>query len=499
MTLLRTATLRIRLTLWYVAVLAIMLVLYAVIVFGFQYVSLTRQLLHDEIQDVVTVEGLLYFDGQGQLKLHQDYYSRPQSHLLIDRLMEVRDEATGGILYSSSTLGGMPLGGPLRAGEGDRDFSERLVRLQDGRHVFLVSHIHGLGGHQLVIRLGYDLGPLHERLVQFCLLLALGIPLGLVLAGLAGQAIAARALRPLKRMATRAEGITATNLHDRLDVPPSDDELGHMANVFNQLLQRLEESFTQLKRFTADAAHELRTPLASVRAMGEIALQAPRSAEAYKDTLSDILEETGKLGETIDSLLLLARAEAMQSGQPAKVFSIRLLVGEVLTLLEVITEERSLRVLELDETGGRDFVSGDWGLLRVVILNILHNAVKFSPPGSTLRITYGLPKEDAAVLRILFQDQGPGITAGEEYRVFDRFFTSSASATAADSGAGLGLAIAKLIVERSSGSISFDAHVRGGARCVVDLPRQADALSVGDGELVKDVTFQKGPRTALPH
>ena len=135
--------LRSRLTLWYVGVLAALLIVYAAIVFAFQYAVLMKQIVHDEVQDVVTVEGLLFFDKTGALQLRQDYFSRPQSHLLIDRLMEVRDASTGSFLYRTSTLNGMSLDGLPRPGEGDATADERLVRLRNGTHVLLISHIHG--------------------------------------------------------------------------------------------------------------------------------------------------------------------------------------------------------------------------------------------------------------------------------------------------------------------------------------------------------------------
>ena len=163
-------SLRTRLTLWYVTVLALLLLIYATLVFAFQYVVLTRQIFHDEVQDAITVEGLLYFDSHGALQLQQNYYSRPQSHLLLDRLMEIRD-LSGKTLYRSSTLNGMSLGGPLKRGEGDDSFNERIVRLADGSHALIISHIHTMQGRTMVIRLGYNLAPLRTRMVQFLLML----------------------------------------------------------------------------------------------------------------------------------------------------------------------------------------------------------------------------------------------------------------------------------------------------------------------------------------
>lgn len=470
------SNLRSRLTFWYVGVLAVLLVVYATLVFAFQYVVLTKQIVHDEIQDVETVEGLLFFDSTGTLQLRQDYYSRPQSHLLIDRMMEVRDPS-GIVLYRSPTLKGMSLGGPTRPGEGDADFGERLTRLDDGTHVLLISHIHGMDNRQLLIRLGYSLAPLRARMLQFLFVLLIAIPLALLMAAIAGQAIARRALRPIERMATRAEGITAKNLKDRLEILNPEDELGHLAFVFNHLLNRLEQSFEQLQRFTADAAHELRTPIAALRTIGEVALEDDRGERSCKEALSSILEETSRLSETIDALLLLARAEATQGAREPKTWPLKSVVDEVLALLEVLSEEKSLNVLQEGGALGEGSIRADRGLLRIAIMNVLHNAIKFSPEGGVVRVSYNRSETDPQILQLLVQDEGAGIAKGEHERVFERFFTSSARETAVYSGTGLGLSVAKLIIERLGGSIRFDVQSTSGARCLIELPSSAASNS----------------------
>jgi signal transduction histidine kinase len=464
---LRPTNLRTRLTLWYVGVLALLLIAYAMVVLAFQYGVLTRQLYHDEVQDVVTVEGLLFFGDAGDLQLRQNYYSRPQSHLLVDRLMEVRD-LTGKVLYRSSTLHDMPLGGPLREGEGDAGFDERLIRLADGSHAFVVSHIHTMQGRTVVIRLGYDLGPLRDRMTQFLLMLLIAIPLALILAAVAGQSIAKRALRPLEQMTSRAERITVSNLGDRLDIANERDELGNMARVFNHLLERLEQAFRQLQRFTADASHELRTPLAAIRTIGEVALQSPNSTETYREALGNVLEESGRLSQTIDSLLLLARAEGAPAREAQSAFVLRDLVGEVVGLLEVLGEESNVRIVEEHPELASVEIHADRALMRIAFMNVMHNALKFSPKGSTITVIFD--RSLVSLLQIKIQDQGPGIVPGEHTNVFERFFTSNSRATVNTSGLGLGLSIAKLVFERAGGTIRFDEDVPYGATCVIDLP-----------------------------
>lgn len=470
MNLTRAITLRTRLTIYYVAVLAVLLVVYACLVFALQYEALTRQMLHDEVQDVITVEGLLYFDTHNQLQLQQNYYSRPQSHLLVDRLMEVLDTSTSTVLYRSPTLHGMSMGGRLDLTEGVLGFNQRRFELADGTKLFMVSHIHQMDGRTVVIRLGYKLDSFRNYMWRFLLLLMLAVPAALALAAVAGQSIARRALKPLYQMNASAESITARNLHDRLEVANHNDELGQMATSFNNLLQRLEQAFFQLHRFTADAAHELRTPLSVVRATSEVALQEQRSTDEYRNALSSVLEETVRLNATIDSLLLLARAESTQPGEQQSAFPIKPLIGEVLSFLEILLEERDLRVVEEIKCVEDANVLGDRRLLRVAFLNVLHNAIKFSPQQSVLVISYTGLEGSPPVMCITVQDQGPGIIPGEEKRVFDRFFSRSETATGSPPGAGLGLAIAKLIIERAGGTIRFDMNSEAGARCVVRLP-----------------------------
>ena len=456
-------SIRTRLTAWYVSVLAVLLIIFAAIVFIFQYVTLTRQIAHDEMQDAVTVEGLLYFDGAGQLQLRQDYYSRPQSHLLVDRLMEVLG-LNGTVLYRSKALDGQSLGGALIAGEGDGSSNERMVRLRDGTHVLAISHIHGMNGRDVVIRLGYSLRPLRDRMWQFVWLLGIALLVTILLAGITGQWIASKAMSPIGLMAERAEGITANNLHDRLAGTDRRDELGALAAVFNHLLERLEQSFQQLQRFTADAAHELRTPLSSLRTVGEVALAEPRTPEQYQDAISSILEETQRLNRTIDSLLLLARAETGNSSANSEVITLAPLLMEVTTMLSVLAEEKGIQVVLQGSENSAD-VLGDRGLLRVAFINILHNALKFSPPAGTVRVELA---SDQTFAFVNVTDQGPGIAKDELNAVFERFYRGRG--VSANSGNGLGLSIVKLIVNRVGGTIWFDDAAEEGATVKLRLP-----------------------------
>jgi len=462
----RPESVRIRLTFWYVGVLAGVLVVYIAAAYSFQDWQLKRQIYHDEVQDMETVEGLLYFDGAGQLHLHEEYHSRPQSRLLVDRLMEVH-RPSGELLYRNDRLNGMALDSAIQPGEGYPSYNERIFQLENGERVLMISHLHPVDGQPLLIRIGYDLGPAKSRMMQFLLVLLLALPVALVVAGFAGYRIAQKALAPLGKMASQAEQITANRLHDRLPIDNEVDELGQMARVFNGLLVRLEQSFTQLQRFTSDAAHELRTPLASMRSVGEVGLQQAHTEEGYREIISSMLEETASLTQLIDGLLMMAKAESGQISVRATEFEIDDLIDEVVGLLGVIAEERGVSIRW--DRGRRGTLHADRALVRLALVNVLHNAIKFSPQGAEVTITSEiLKKEGQPFLRILVRDVGPGVRDTEKALVFSRFYRSEA--TRAQEGAGLGLSIAKWAIEANGGEILFDPHRLNGATCFIDLP-----------------------------
>jgi signal transduction histidine kinase len=466
---LRPKRVRTRLTLWYVGVLALLLGVYLTLVYAFQYGQLKTQIYLDEVQEVETVEGLLAFDPDGSLHFEQHYLGHPTSHLLIERLMEVRD-LSGKVLYRSDTLHGMQLGSAkLWANEGANSFDRRTVRLADGTSAQLISHRHFLNGRMLVIRLGYSLSLLAERMKRFLWGLLLALPIALIVAGFVGYQIARRALAPLDTMSARAEQITASNLQGRLEIEDEHDELGRMARVLNSLLSRLQGSFEQLHRFTADAAHELKTPLACMRAVGENALDGHATMENYRDAISSMLEETSRLNQTVEGLLLLSRADEGEMALDVVTFPLCELLDEILSLLDVILDERNVRILQERLDDLPMLVVADRTLLRTCVLNVLHNAIKFTPSGGMVKLSYEhLEHNGRRLIRLSILDQGPGIAEKDRQLVFERFFRVR-NGTVAE-GAGLGLAIAKLAIESNHGSVRFDPAPAQGALCHIEIP-----------------------------
>jgi heavy metal sensor kinase len=468
---LRPKHVRTRLTAWYVAVLAAVLLIYAGFTSWLLLHQLRSQLDHQAIEDLETVEGLLSFGPDGKLTLRSDYHDHPNPEEVVDRLMEVW-AADGGLLYRNERLGNRALGGPPREGEGVTSYSERSVRLPDGTPVRLVSKRHSLDGRPTVIRVGFSEAPLWERFWQMALGLLAGLPLALGLAGFGGYFLARHALGPVDRMARRAREINAERLSARLDVENPEDELGQLAQAFNETLARLEHSFEQLRRFTADASHELRTPLTAIRSVGEVGLRVPGSGEYYREVIGSMLEEAGRLTQLVDSLLLISRADAGQIRLERTHIALVAFVREVAALLEVLAEEK--RQMIGVEAEQQFEVNADPVILRQVLINLLDNAIKYSPVGG--KILVRVAAFDGDTLAIEVQDSGPGIASEHRDRVFDRFYRIDSGRSRDAGGTGLGLAIAKWGAEAHGGCLELYCPPDGGTIFRVVLPLTESGL-----------------------
>ena len=467
---LRLTYIRDRLTLWYVGIFGVVLAIYICGACVLQYWQLSDQLHHAEIEDLETVEGLLYFAPDGRLFLHEDYHSHPESKLLLDRYMEVLNP-DGQILFRNDRLHGMDLGGAPDHREGHVGYESKRMRLADGVPILAISHLHVFQGKPLLIRLAYSTEPLRSRLLDFVGLLLLAMPAALVVAAFAGYRVAGKALNPLEHMARQTEQITAQRLNERIPVDNPDDELGHMARVLNGLLVRLGESFEKLQHFTSDVSHELRTPLAAIRSVGEVGLQEDHSTEKYRDIIGSMLEEVARLTAMIDTLLTIAHADSGEVELHRTVFPLNDLVQESVAVVGVLAEDKKQSILVDGQS--ELSVSADRNFLRMAVINLLDNAVKYSPAGSTirLRLSDGGPTSDLAqFVELAIADEGPGIPEDKAARVFDRFYRVDEGRTRDAGGAGLGLAIAKWAVETHGGTIDLRPRLPNGSVFCIRLP-----------------------------
>jgi heavy metal sensor kinase len=462
---LRPKSVRTRLTLWYAVVLAIVLLVYvagASLVLVWQ---MRAQINRQVIQDLETVEGLLYFTEDGRLHFNDDYHNHQESKLVQERMLEVLSP-DGTVLLKNEQLGNQMLGGAPFPGEGVGGYSERTERLADGTRVILASRAHTMQDRPILLRVAFSEEPIWSRLKQMLAILFLAFPMALAAAAYAGYKMAGRVLDPIETMAQRAKQITSERLGERLPVENEEDELGHLARAFNEMLSRIESSFEQLRRFTSDASHELRTPLAAIRSVGEVGLQKNASTEEYRDMIGSMLEEVNRLTNLVESLLTLSRADAGQLTLRYTVFPVMDLMRDAAGLLEVLIEEKKLSfTLAGDENL---FVRGDRLFLRQAVINVLHNAVKFTPAGGAISLAVFREGDEKAVLSIT--DNGPGIPVEQWTLVFDRFFRVDSARGGENKGAGLGLSIARWAVQSHDGEITLSKADGGGCTFWIRLP-----------------------------
>ncbi len=330
---------------------------------------------------------------------------------------------------------------------------------------------YGLAGTAICVA-GFTLGLASgvwklTSLSRLWLVLTLGIPAALLIFAWVGYFIAGHALAPVKQMVERTRRLSAKSLNERLPVANPHDELGQMATVFNETLRQLEDSFAELKRFTADVSHELRTPLTAIRAVGEVACREHNPAILY-DALGSILEEVGRMNQLIDRLLWLARADDGDMPVRLEAGLIRGALVEANDALTLVAEEKGQQ-LELD-CPDHLLAVFDPALLRLALLNLLQNAIRYSPSNTPITV-HAIQHENCVVIEVV--DRGPGIAPEHQQKVFERFYRVDKARSRAEGGAGLGLAIVKWSVERMGGAVELSSEVGRGSRFCLHLRRVA--------------------------
>ncbi len=291
------------------------------------------------------------------------------------------------------------------------------------------------------------------------LIILLILPMAAAISLGIGYVIAGRVLAPISAITRKAEEISAENLSERLPVGQDNDEFSRLASVFNQTFARIEDSFARLRRFTADASHELRTPLTAIRSIGETVMHAPDEQGNCREAIGSILEESDRLRQLVDALLLLSRADSGEIKLRRELVDLAELVRETVEFLNVLAEEKHQTITVTSVV--KSVVQIDRTSVRQAMTNLLDNAIKYSPPGSDIRITVGTTAANEAFVEIA--DSGVGIPENDIQRIFDRFYRVDKGRSREMGGAGLGLSITKWAVESNGGRIEVESAVDQGS------------------------------------
>jgi heavy metal sensor kinase len=447
-----------QLTAWYTAILGIGLIL-----FSFTIWFALRHFLHADLESMLVdqARGLNKYlqiedeDTGVSLSREIDEYSQsmPQNHLLavFDANGRAIYEAPNGLVHHSHA-----------AGKPYKLYWKKHSYLAVVQTVFLKE-----GKVDTVLALSSE--PVDKAVYLLGVLLIAAIPLFIVCAAAGGFWLSRRALRPVDAITERARTIGLNNLSERLPVPNTNDELQRLTETWNAMLARLESAILKISQFTADASHELRTPVAIIRLAAENALRKTRSEADYRTALQKVQQESENMTHLIEDLLFLARADFDSSAGETGAVDLEALVESVCLDLHALAEAKAV-ALTRKTAGDPIEVRGSLSALRRMLVILLDNAIKYTPPGGAVFVYL---ERHATHATLTVEDTGIGIPEDARSQVFQRFFRADPSRSKESGGHGLGLAIAQTIVDQHGASIELRTAPHGGSIFAVSLPLRA--------------------------
>lgn len=415
-----------------------------------------------------TEAGMLAEEQGAAVRVHEAATAGggPLSFVRLDRLVQIVD-AQGEPIARSMNLGSarLPAHESTMAQVANGQTVFETLRDFGGEPTRLVTVPVRVGNSLRAVQVAGSLDDVHSTLRAAAVLFVIMGTVLLVSVGAAGALLTGRVFNAIDDVVDKAHRIGDADLSQRLPHPGTADEIGRLVDTLNEMLARIEQGVGVQQRFTADASHELRSPLSRLRTELELALRRPREPQAYVETLQSGLEEVERLTLLVEELLAFARLDAGQERGRAERVLLNTLADEAVRRMEPIARVRDV-TLAL-EAVGPVFAKVAPGSASLVLDNLLDNAVKFSPCGR--RVTVSLAQgAEQATLRV--RDHGPGIRSDELMRVFERFYRGPSARSGSTPGMGLGLALAQAIVQAHAGRITASNASDGGAVFEVRLP-----------------------------
>lgn len=321
-------------------------------------------------------------------------------------------------------------------------------------------------GHTYEIRAAVPTEPFDRALDNFRDIEKATVPLLIVVASLLGYWLSGKSLAPVKRIIDTAERIGVDSLSQRLEVPRPRDELRRLTEALNAMLERIDASFKRITQFTADASHDLRTPVAVIRTVAEVTLRKPRTNELYTEALAKILRTSEETTSLLENLLTLARADAGAMGLELRAIDLDIHVRKAQERAILLAGSKALDI-NVRTPGGPVWVRADAIAIDRLLLILLDNAIKYTPDGGFCEIELLAASDE---IQILIRDSGIGIPKHELSLIFERSYRTDSARSRETGGAGLGLAIARWIAEMHGGTITAESEIGAGSLFRVSLP-----------------------------
>jgi len=392
---------------------------------------------------------------------------------LKDELNELAGLWTGAALLEVSDVDGRL----IFQSEPFQNPDSQLPPITGGEIAFLTTNLDHLqyriamrtaevNGQTFRVRAAVPTEPLDQALDRFRLILKETLPFLVILASMAGYWLSGRALAPVNAIIETAQGVGVHNLSGRLAIPSANDELRRLSETLNAMLSRIEASVKRITQFTADASHDLRTPVALIRTNAEVALRRSRTEQEYRETLSRILTSSEETTHLIENLLALARADAGAADLRFQKMDLVSHLDRIGNEAEIMTAAKGIR-FKRELPPGPVQISADLAATERLILIVLDNAVKYTPPGGSIEMNLS---NGAGSARIEIRDTGIGIDSKDLPHVFERFYRADQARSREPGGSGLGLAIAHWIVKMHGGSIEAQSTVGTGSLFRITFP-----------------------------
>lgn len=472
-------SIRARLTAWYVVVLAVATITLTAASWWFSTQSVVRAA---DVSLLARVQGVQAFLDNPRTRLTveglQDEFSEYAELTRGEALLEVVDPS-GAVLTRPAVPGWTDLSA-AEVPAASRATSVVAADRTLGRLPFRVAsaRVAAAGGAYRVI-VAAPMGPAYAALNRFHRLLLLLLPAVLVVAGAGGYWISHRALAPVDRVTRAVQAITVQRLDQRVEVPAAHDEIHRLASTFNDVLSRLQSAVSDIVRFTADASHELRTPVALVRTTAELALRRDRTPEEYRAAMAEVLDHTTRMSALVDDLLALARADAGIEVRREDPFDLRTVVRSACREAAALAAPRNVLV-DVSVPDQPVWLRGESAACQRVLMILLDNAVRYSPANGRVGVamSFDLAAEFPTVVTTV-ADNGIGIDPIDVPRLFERFYRGARARQQSPEGNGLGLAIAQGTAERYGWVLSVGSTVDGGG-CRVELRTPLDSQAASE-------------------